>query len=145
MRTQGELRELFAAAEGSWGRNSAEILMQVVRAEGWDDVARRADLEAFRTELRGEMVLLRGDMTELRAELRGELAEMRGEMTELRAELRGEVAEMRGEMTELRAELRGEMAELRGRFDGLVARQLVANVPLAFGVAGLVLAAAKLA
>jgi len=29
-------------------------------------------------------------------------------------------------------------------FDGLVARQLVANVPLAFGVAGLVLAATKL-
>ena len=41
--------------------------------------------------------------------------------------------------------LRGEIAELRSKVDGLVARQLVANVPLMFGVAGLVLAAAKLA
>jgi hypothetical protein len=130
MPTQGELRELFAAAESTWGRSPAEVLMELLPPAGWGDVARRADLEAHTLALRGEMAELRGEMAELRGELHSE-------MTELRAELRGEMAELRSEFVEFRA-------EMRSRFDGLVARQLVANFPLAFGVAGLVLAAAKL-
>jgi hypothetical protein len=58
----------------------------------------------------------------------------RSDVEALRVELRGEMAELRAEMVVLRATV-----------DGLVVRQLLANVPLAFGVAGLVLAAAKLA
>ena len=57
--------------------------------------------------------------------------------SDLRSEFRSEIADLRHEFIEFRA-------EMRSRFDGLVVRQLAANVPLAFGVAGLVLAAAKL-
>ncbi len=57
-----------------------------------------------------------------------------------RVAARGEMAELRRE----RAELRAEMAELSARIDGLLPRQLLADVPLAFAVAGLVLAAVKL-
>jgi hypothetical protein len=62
----------------------------------------------------------------------------RADLAHFGIELRGEMAELRGEMTELRA-------GLTSKIDGLVTRQLIASLPLAFGVAGLVLAAAKLA
>jgi len=120
MPTEAERRNLFVALEESLGPAPAATLMEFLPPVGWGDVARRSDVDALRSELRGEM------------------AELRGEMAELRSELKGEVAE-------LRSELKSEMAELRSKFDGLVAKQLVANIPLAFGVAGLVLAAAKLA
>ena len=55
--------------------------------------------------------------------------------------VRGEIAGLRGEV----AELRGEIAELRARIDGQLPRLIVANVGSMIGVAGLVLAAAKLA
>jgi hypothetical protein len=58
----------------------------------------------------------------------------RSDVDNLRIELGGELAE-----------LRGEIAKLNGRFDGLIPRVMLANIPLMFGVAGLVLAAAKLA
>jgi len=57
-----------------------------------------------------------------------------------RADVEAQGVALRGEM----AELRGEMAELSARIDGLLPRQLLADVPLAFAVAGLVLAAVKL-
>jgi hypothetical protein len=66
--------------------------------------------------------------------VRGELALLRGEMGELRGELKGEMAG-----------IRGEIAMLSARVDAQIPRFVWANVPLAFGVAGLVLAAAKLA
>ena len=147
MPTQGELRELFAAAESTWGRSPAEVLMELLPPAGWGDVARRADLEAHTLALRGEMAELRaelkGDWSDMssffarRADLEAHTLALRGEMAELRAELKGDVSSLRGEVVELRA-------EMRSRLDGLVVRQLVANLPLAFGVAGLVLAAAKL-
>ena len=59
--------------------------------------------------------------------------------------LRGEMAELWGELKSEMAELRGEMVTLSARIDGLLPRQLLADVPLAFAVAGLVLAAIKLA
>jgi len=43
-----------------------------------------------------------------------------------------------------RVAARGEMAKLSARIDGLLPRQVLADVPLAFAVAGLVLAAVKL-
>ncbi len=66
-----------------------------------------------------------------------DLVAVRGEM----AEVRGEMAEVRGEM----AELRGEMARLNARIDAQVPKFVLANVPIMFVVAGLVLAAGRLA
>ena len=57
------------------------------------------------------------------------------------AELRNEIALLRGEI----AELRGEVAKLSARIDAQIPKFIWANVPIMFGVAGLVLAAAKLA
>lgn len=59
--------------------------------------------------------------------------------------VRGEMAELRGEMAEFRAELKGEIAELRGEIRAQLPRLYAANVASMIGVAGLVLAAAKLA
>ena len=67
----------------------------------------------------------------------GDLA-TRADVQHLGIELRGEMAELRGEITRLEA-------RLESKIEGLVVRQLIASVPLAFSVAGLVLAAAKLA
>ena len=66
--------------------------------------------------------------------VRGEMAEIRGEIGELRGELKGEMAE-----------IRGEIAKLSARIDGQIPRFIWANVPIVASVAGLVLAAAKLA
>jgi len=57
-----------------------------------------------------------------------------------RADVEAQGVALRGEM----AELRGELVTLSARIDGLLPRQLLADVPLAFAVAGLVLAAVKL-
>ena len=59
--------------------------------------------------------------------------------------LRGEMAELRGEMAELRGELKGEISELRGEIKAQLPRLVAANIASMVGVAGLVLAAAKLA
>jgi predicted nuclease with TOPRIM domain len=131
-------RELHVALERELGTGPATTLMELLPPVGWSDVARQSDL-----------VAIRGEMAELRGELRGEMAELRtelkGEMAELRTELKGEMSELRGEMAELRTELKGEIAELRARVDGQLPRLMVANVASMIGVAGLVLAAAKLA
>ena len=70
-------------------------------------------------------------------------------MSEERADLREEMSEVRaallGEMSEMGAEVLGEMSELRAKVDSQLPRFLWANVPIMFGVAGLVLAGAKLA
>ena len=120
MSTEAERRDLLGALERSLGPAPATTLMELLPPVGWGDVARRADLDAHGMALRGEM-----------AELRGEL---KSEMAELRTELKGEMVE-----------LRGEIVTLSARIDGLLPRQLLADVPLAFAVAGLVLAATKLA
>lgn len=64
------------------------------------------------------------------------------------ATLRGEMSELRGEMSELRgelAEMRGEMATLGARIDAQLPKLMWANTASMIGLAGLVLAAAKLA
>ncbi len=118
--------DLYVALEHQLGQGPTDTLMKLLPPVGWADVARASDVETLGIHLRGEM-----------AELRSEL---RGEMAELRSELRGEMAELRGEM----AELRGEMAELRGEIKAQLPRLYAANIASMIGVAGLVLAAARL-
>jgi hypothetical protein len=64
---------------------------------------------------------------------RSDLVAVREEMSELRADPKGEMAELRRELAQVRAEI-----------NGLVPRFLLGSVPVMFGTAGLVLAAAKL-
>ena len=59
--------------------------------------------------------------------------------------IRGEMAQLRGEMAELRAELKAEIGELRVELKSQLPRLYAANIASMIGVAGLVLAAAKLA
>jgi len=138
-------RQFYTVLEERLGEGPATTLMELLPPVGWGDVARQSDITALRgemAELRGE---LRGEMAELRTELRGEMAEVRGQMAELRAELRGEMAELRTELRGEMGEVRGEMARLTGRIDAQVPKFVLANVPVMFGVGGLVLAAARLA
>jgi hypothetical protein len=141
-RTRRLVHEWAASAAGP---DVADALMAMLPPFSTEELATGADLERMTAGLRGEMselrAELRGEMSELRGELRGEMSELRGEMSELR----GEMSELRDEMAQLDAGLRGEMVTLSARIDGLLPRQLLADVPLAFAVAGLVLVAAKLA
>jgi hypothetical protein len=92
------------------------------------------NLDALRTEIRGEFAELRGEMTALSAELRGEMNALKGEL--------------RGEMTALGQQLHGEMHALKGdlhlELAGHVRSIFYANAALAVGVGGLVLAATQL-
>jgi predicted nuclease with TOPRIM domain len=126
-------RDLYMALERQLGGGPAATMMELLPPVGWADVARQSDLVA----LRGEMAQLRGALTGEVAGVQGEFAELRGEF----AELRGEFAELRGEF----AELRGESAELRGEVKAQLPKLIAANMASMIGVAGLVLAAAKLA
>jgi hypothetical protein len=108
-------RDLYDALERRLGQGPAGTLMELLPPVGWADVARTSDLMA----------------------VRGEMAQLRGEM----GEIRGEMGEIRGEM----GEIRGEIAKLSARIDGQIPKFIWANVPVVASVAGLVLAAAKLA
>jgi hypothetical protein len=135
-------RELFEALNLGLGEGPATTLMELLPPIGWADVARQSDIAGLRAEMAQLRTELKGEMAELRTELRGEMAQL---STELRGEMAQLGSELRGEMAELRTELKGETAELRAKVDAQLPRFLWANVPIMFGVAGLVLAGAKLA
>jgi len=125
-------------AARSAGPDVADALMAMLPPFATEEIATGADLARMAAGLRGEM-------SELRAELRGEMSELRGEMAQLDAGLRGEMSELRGNVAQLDAGLRGEMSELRGEVRGLLPRLYAANLLGMMGVAGLVLAAARIA
>jgi hypothetical protein len=120
MVTDVERRELYQALETTLGEGPARVMMELLPPIGWSDVARQSDL-----------VAVRGEMAELRGDVRTEMAALR--------------TELKGEMGDLRTELKSEMADLRTEVHAQLPRFVLANVPLMLGVAGLVLAAAKLA
>jgi hypothetical protein len=114
MVSEQDRRELYQALAQQLGGGPAATMMELLPPVGWADVARQSDLVA----------------------VRGEMAQIRGEM----AGIRGEVAELRGEL----GGVRGEIAELRGEIKTQVPKLYAANLASMIGVAGLVLAAAKL-
>jgi hypothetical protein len=73
------------------------------------------------------------DLDALRSELRGEFAQ-----------LRGEYAELRGEFAELRGEVRGEIGTLRGEIATHMRTIVYANVATIIGIGGLLVAATQL-
>ncbi len=108
-------RRDLEALERGLGGGPAATMMELLPPVGWADVARQGDLVA----------------------VRGEIAEVRGEI----AEVRGEIVAVRGQI----AEVRGEVAGLSARIDAQIPKFIWANVPVVASVAGLVLAAGKLA
>ena len=126
MLSDADRHELYVAIRDTLGEHSADLLMRAIPTIDWTDIARRSDLSELRSETKLGF-----------AELDGKIADLKGEMYGVK----GEMYELKGEVYELK----GEVAELRSRLDTQTARIMVANVPIMFGVAGLVLAAAKLA
>ncbi len=104
--------------------------------KGATEYVTHRDLEAFKTEMRGDF-----------AQLRGDFALLRGEMMEFRSEVRTELGELRTKIGAVRSALGGEIGSLRARVDQLPTtwKLYVTNVGAAIGVATLVLAAVRFA
>jgi hypothetical protein len=68
--------DLYERLGATLGKEHAEVLMEYLPPVGWNDVARRHDLD-----------LVRAEMHTLGSELRTEMAEVRVEMNGLRVEL----------------------------------------------------------
>jgi hypothetical protein len=145
---EGTRRLVQEWAARSGGPDVADALMAMLPPGPAVELATRGDLARMETGLRGDMAalrsVLRGEMAELRGELRCEMAELRGEM----AEVRGEITELRGELVGVKGELvgvKGELVGVKGEMVGVLHRLYAANLLGMIGVAGLVLAAARLA
>jgi hypothetical protein len=54
-------RELFSLLDERLGTRAAALLMAELPPAGWRDFATRRDIDALRTELRGEMAEVRGE------------------------------------------------------------------------------------
>ena len=122
MPTEDDRHELRLALERRLGPGPAATLMELLPPVDWSEIARRSDIAELRAELKV-------DIADLRVELKSDIAELKGDI----AELKGDFAGLKGDMAEMRADMKGQ-----------VTRFVVGSLPLAFGTAGLVLAAAKL-
>jgi hypothetical protein len=74
--TDSQRRQLYADLERLVGRDSADVMMELLPPVGWSDVARQPLMDA-------QFVAVRGEMAELRAELRGEIGGIKGELAGL--------------------------------------------------------------
>ena len=141
MPTDRERRELFEALRTEIGDGPASTLMESLPPYDWNDLARRADVEALGTSLRGEIALLRGEMDQRFAAVETGFARVENRF----AGVEGKISELRGEMDGRFAQMETRFAHVENRFAALGTRVLAANIGLAFGTAGVVLAAVKLA
>jgi hypothetical protein len=69
-------RLVHSRLEDVLGQEVADAMMELLPPVGWGDIATKADLDRFATELRAEM-------TELRSELRGEMSQLRSDVSAL--------------------------------------------------------------
>jgi hypothetical protein len=73
-------RDLYAKLRDELGERSADAMMELLPPAGWGDVARRSDIQSLRSELTGEMSVLRAelrsDILGLRSDMKLELASM---------------------------------------------------------------------
>lgn len=98
--------QLYSRLEQVLGREEAAALIEYFPPQGWNDVVRKADLDAIASELRSEMRVLS-------AELRGEISDLRAELHEQIGGVRGEIGSVRGEIGSVRAEIGSLRAEMR--------------------------------
>lgn len=79
-----ERQRLYERLRDVLGEREAATMMSLVPAGGWEDVARRSDLDnlemRLRAEIRAEMAEVRADFAALRADVRTGIGELRGEM-----------------------------------------------------------------
>lgn len=111
-----ERQRLYERLRAVLGEREAATMMSLVPAGGWDDVARRSDLDTLEHRLRAEIA-------ELRAELKTDIAGVRTEISELRAELKTDIADVRTEIGELRGEMGSKLLTL---FLGMIGLQISA-------------------
>ena len=79
--------DLYGRLEETLGPEHAEVLMEYLPPVGWNDVARRHDIDLVRAEAQTLGTELRTEVQTLGAELRGEMAEVRVELRDLRVEV----------------------------------------------------------
>ena len=103
--------DLYERLGETLGRDHAEVLMEYLPPVGWNDVARRHDLD-----------LLRADTQSLGTELRSEMQTLG---TELRSEMQTLGTELRSEMQVLRSEVGSQLDGLRVEVHQQFARQLI--------------------
>jgi hypothetical protein len=99
--------ELYERLTEVLGAEETSTLMGLLPSDGWDDVARRHDVEH-------QGVAVRAEMDQLTAELRTEMSQL---STELRTEMSQLSTGLRTEMSQLSTELRTEMTQLRQEMD----------------------------
>ena len=125
--------DLYERLGETLGRDHAEVLMEYLPPVGWNDVARRHDLDLLRADTQSLGTELRSEMRTLGTELRSEMqtlgTELRSEMQTLGTELRSEMqtlgTELRSEMQVLRSEVGSQLDGLRVEVHQQFARQLI--------------------
>ena len=65
--------DLYERLGETLGREHAEVLMEYLPPVGWNDVARRHDLEQLRAEMKTGFAEVRAEMHALRSDLHAEL------------------------------------------------------------------------
>jgi hypothetical protein len=139
--TEYERHQVFQWCEEAMGPERAAIMMELLPPAGWGDIVTKADLQALRAEVRGEIAAFR-------AEVGGEIAGLRGQLGGEIAEVRGEIGGLRGEIGGLRGEMHAMGSDLRAEFRALNAETLrtmvVAMVASNATLVGLVFAATQL-
>jgi hypothetical protein len=82
--TERQRRDLYERLDEVLGHDAAEVLMEYLPPVGWNDVARRHDVDGMGAALRVEMADLRTElcreMADLRTDLCSEIADLRDEM-----------------------------------------------------------------
>jgi hypothetical protein len=76
MATEAELQHLYQQLHQALDHEGATTMMDILGPYARHEPATKADLDALRLELRGEMAELRGDLRVEMAGLRSEMAEM---------------------------------------------------------------------
>ena len=87
MATEAELQHLYQQLHQTLDHEGATTMMDILGPFARHEPATKADLDALRLELRGEMAELRGslrvEMAELRSEVRTEIADLGQRMSRM--------------------------------------------------------------
>jgi hypothetical protein len=111
--TEAQRLTLFRRVEEVLGHDMADVMMAYLPPVGWNDVARRRDLEQLGSELRVEIAAVRVEVAGVRVELEAKLGDVRAELETKLGDLRVEIAGVRGELGTKAGALGIEIAGVR--------------------------------